>query len=245
MSPLINITYNDDANVQLFTKELAEKSIAFNWKLKKNYFIFGLRQGIDKAIVFDDKKNMIVGMEAIATKSDMEALNGLMDRIIRKYRIQSYNKTIDSSTGEIKNNEFIAIGLPYEERLSKETKNFLKLVYNLEKGKIKQTTTSHKNLIDDSDKKDKDKGQFFRIINKVEDEIPFDCNSQGMERAQNAKETIIREEQNDERNMNEESENTTSCPNCHSINTLLDSRYNGNSTMRCVDCGYTYTVLSV
>ena len=240
MAPLINITYNDDTNVSLFTKELSEKSIAFNWKLKQNYFIFGLRKGVDKAIVFDQDKNILKGLEMIETTSDKTALEDMVKRMINKYNSQSGAKTIDPYTGEIKNNSFIAVGLPYEERLAKNTKNFLHLIYQLEKGRLKPEL-ARKSLIEDNSAANSARGKFWKIMNNEEVGLPLDNNSQGYNRAVSAKSEIIREEIRDERNNNENLIPT--CPSCGSTDYRMhtrEDRVSRNTFYHCTMCGYNY-----
>jgi hypothetical protein len=160
----------------------------------------------------------------------------LMERIIRKYKSQTYNKTIDPITGELKSNEFIAIGLPYNDRIEKKTNRFIKLIYGIEKNKIKQHAVNYKNLIDDSEKPNESKGSLFKILNKVEENIPIDHTSQGAQRATYAKEAIIDEEIRTERENNEE-EPISLCPHCNSGDTVQLT-----GTLRnCRICGRNYT----
>jgi hypothetical protein len=212
MAKLMNISYNDDVNVDFFVKTLTERAMAFNWKIKNNYFLFGMKKGISDTIIFNEKKELLLGQNTIQTTSDKLAIIKLMDRIFSKFG-KITNKNINPNTGEIERTKTIVIGLPYETRIKKNTKEFLEFVYKLEADKLKpETVTScNKNLIEDDFKCDSEKGKLYKYVYNVrteEPEIPngvvFDENSQGARIAEQNKEIILRQEDTVERENSEE-----------------------------------------
>lgn len=211
---LMNISYNDDINVDFFVHTLAERSAAFNWKLKNNYFLFGMKKGVDDILVFNESQELIAGQAAIKTQGDAQALTALMKRITKKF-LTYKSKAIDPITGELEKAKTIVIGLPYMMRADKKPKEFIKLIYKLEENKLKPTKVevSNKQLSDDRMEPDNRKGTFYKYVYgiKIEDpkiEIPgvnFDNRSQGQQIAERNTQAIIQNEINDERNNDETS----------------------------------------
>ena len=209
ISPMVNVSYNDDTNVALFAKDLSEKCLAFNWQLTKAYFLFGLKKGVKDFIIFDDKRNMYSGEGSIKTVLDQKAVKELMDRIIGKYRVTQPSKNINPITGEINPVSFYAIGLPYDIRLEKNTDPMIKNIFALEKSKLNASIldVNNKNIIDDSTNKEL-KGEIAKAyFPEAEDEMTnptIDTDSQGYHKSRDAISEILREEENDERNNQEE-----------------------------------------
>lgn len=212
VTDLMNISYNDDINVDFFVKVLSERSAAFGWKLKHNYFIFGLKKGVDKTLIFNEEHQIMSGKDLIKTASDAEAMDKLMKRISKKF-LQYKSKTIDPITGTIEKIKTIVIGLPYEMRISKKPKEFIKLIYRLEENKLKAepVEVANKNLVDDTGEPDSRKGIFWRYVHGVKieqrEEMPgvvFDDHSQGSQIAARNTQVIIQNEINDEQNNSED-----------------------------------------
>jgi hypothetical protein len=210
---LMNISYNDDINVNLFVHSLAERSAAFNWKLKNSYFLFGMKKGINQIIAFNQDYEILAGKEIIKTTSDASAMDHLMKRILKKF-VGVKSKTIDPITGELEKTKSVVIGLPYELRINKKPKELIKLVYRLEENKIKpeKVESNLKNLHDDMFKSEQDKGEFHKYVYGIKkedskEEVPgvvFDENSQGHQIAERNSNRIIQSEIRDEENNSEE-----------------------------------------
>ena len=208
MANLMNISFNDDKNVESFVKALTERATAFSWKLKNSYFVFGMKKGLETQIVFDQNEKIILGKEIIKTKEDQSALKELIQRISAKF-LKNQQKQINLITGEVEKSNVIIIGLPYQMRVDNKFKDFIKLVHELEEGKLKaeQISSAYKNLINDTDNEDKDKGEVYKYVYGIEEteetqkkEIPYDENSQGARIAQDNREHIINEVIEDEVN---------------------------------------------
>lgn len=213
MVSLMNISYNDDTNVDLFVRSLSERAMAFNWKLKNNYFIFGMKKGINETIVFNQAEELLLGKNLIKTTSDKTAMVELMQRMFSKFQ-KTQNKTINPITGEIEKINLITIGLPYEMRLKKNPKEFIKLVYALEENKLvkEKIETLHKDLLNDNNFPNDKRGNLFKYAHGLEiteekeelKGITFDDYSQGHQIAQDNTQRILNQEREDERENTEE-----------------------------------------
>lgn len=201
MAAMMNISFNDDTNVNLFVRSLSEKAAVFNWKLENNYFIFGLRKGIDETLVFDQNGKIIIGGNIIKTVSDQSAMEELTGRIIRKF-ISGKPRSIDPTTGEIKKVKTTIIGLPYDMRVQKKCDQFVRLVYKLEKTKnLAGKEISYKDLTDDLNVPEEQRSNFYKMIFDIKEpedgligKVPYDEGSQGARIATDNTRIVIHEE---------------------------------------------------
>jgi hypothetical protein len=210
---LMNISYNDDINVDFFVHTLAERSAAFSWKLKNNYFLFGMKKGVNQVLIFNESKELLAGQELIKTTADASAVTALMDRIIRKF-LTTKTRTIDPMTGELEKVKTVVIGLPYEMRINKKPKEFIKLIYRLEENKLKSAKVeiNNKVLVNDDRETDSRKGDFYKYVHGIKPEtsvegtpgVVFDNSSQGARIAERNAMQIVEEEINNERSNNED-----------------------------------------
>lgn len=219
MISLMNISYNDDINVDFFVRSLSERAMAFNWKLKNNYYLFGMKKGIKETIVFNQSEELILGKSMIKTTSDKSAITELMQRIISKF-IRNQTRTINPINGEIEKAEVIVIGLPYEMRIKKNTKEFLKLIYSLEENKLlkEKIETSCKDLPNDDNLSNDKKGNLFKYVHGIEiteeektevKGIVIDRCSQGKQIAEMNTARLLEQEYCDEVNNQEQPINET------------------------------------
>lgn len=172
---VMNIHSNDDTNVVLFAEALKDRVSAFNWKLKNNYFIFGIRKGINSIVAKNLMDDYLAGKEIIKTEMDMQAMDDLFGRMKNKFSINNSNFnntqqiTIDFKTGKPKNTKetSVIIGLPYEMRTKEDIKPFLELIWNIEKGKTSLTKVVNKQegLINDVNDLE-NRGEIYKILNK-------------------------------------------------------------------------------
>lgn len=155
---IMNIHSNDDTNVTLFAEALKDRVSAFNWKLKNNYFIFGIRKGINSIVTKNFIGDYLTGKEIIKTKMDLDSMDDLFDRMRNKFHQNNSEPiqqiVIDFKTGKPKNikENSIIIGLPYEMRTQENIKPFLELIWNIEKGKniLTKIVNKQEELIDDT-----------------------------------------------------------------------------------------------
>ncbi len=206
ISSLVNIAYNEDANVDIFAQRITQTVAAFDLNLKKEYFLYGVRKGINSYIVANKKTEKIIGTDQIQTTSDEQAIKKLVDRMRVKAKEimgeEETTKRLNFKTGkneEIKK-EIILIGIPYEDRMSMKTTKLIELIYDIEKGKIKKPTRNNKNITNDTDLPETEKGHIYKKLNKIEteetalDAIVIDDSSDTSD-AENRIEQITREEE--------------------------------------------------
>jgi hypothetical protein len=174
LSKIYTIDYNNDLNVKTFIDILQQKMAAFNWRLKKQFFFFGIRKGIDEYIVMDNNQKIIKGLEIAKTTSDKKTIEKIMTNMYQKY-IEEYTQDtktkLNFTTGKIEKiaKEVVIIGIPYKDRINLNTKKFTEIVYDVDKGSIKEINSKNE-LINDDDKKEEEKGEIYKIVNKTNKE---------------------------------------------------------------------------
>ena len=128
--------YNpDDSRCVDFAKVLKDKIIAYSWKLKYDYFIFGLRKDIKNYIIMNGHYNILYG-EDIKSNTDLNLAEEIVEKMVMKYKT-SIGK---SSLKKEESNNLILIGIPYEKRINLETKEFISIIHDIEKNKEKIKT---------------------------------------------------------------------------------------------------------
>lgn len=172
----INVSFNNDANVELFSKALVERVAVYDWKLKNAYFLYGLRKGFISFLVNDPEKNLYLGKELIKTQSDYQAIKELAAKMSSKYtqnmpygRNSNLKQLIDELNPNRKTQTFI-IGIPYDTRMDHSINPFISLIYDLEAGKIKPEMSlakAGKELPDDNALPDKERGMTWRLMNEI------------------------------------------------------------------------------
>lgn len=142
ISKMVHIDYNDDAKISEFVNALSLRAGAFNWKLSKQYFIFGLKKGIKDIIVKNNDRQYLTGAEQIKTNSDYDLIERAFEKMTRKYCESNTIPnlmTIDFKTGKaisLRNN-VIFIGLPYQMRIDGKTKEFINTIWKIENNEFK------------------------------------------------------------------------------------------------------------
>jgi len=195
---VMNIHYNDDANVALFAENLKDRVAAFNWKLKNNYFLFGMRKGINEIVAKNMKQEYLTGNNLLKTILDKEQMDRLFNKMNDRFNDRnSFNQgaTIDFTTGKAKDQResSIVIGIPYDSRIKEDIKPFLNFVWALEKGEITKQKMSE--LINDAGDQSK-YGEIFKILTKQNEspqQVVVDSGSNSLRSHNRAVETLISE----------------------------------------------------
>lgn len=220
----IDISYNNDTNVENFSNALSQRVAVYNWRLKNTYFLFGVRKGIEKYIVWDDEENIYTGSDMIKTTGDKDSISTLYRRMMNKYQEATRSqKTTSSAAAILKDLEadtegkLYLIGIPYDERVKLNVNPFLELVHSLESNAMKghALATAHaKDIVDDSAIEFSKKGSIFQVYNKpeTETELAFDEGSGGLQNAINAAEELVQEMERTERRESEEDVENTQTP---------------------------------
>lgn len=123
---LITVQFNPDECVDMFVRAIKHRIVAMNWKLKNNYFLFGLKKGIKEPIVKDKAGRYIFGAEQIKTQMDLYSMNGTFSRMNSRFRT-------NNATANNDNKKEIVIGLPYDLRIKQNTRNIIELIHSIEK----------------------------------------------------------------------------------------------------------------
>lgn len=144
ISKMLHIDYNDDAKVNEFVNALSLRAGAFNWKLSKQYFVFGLKKGIKEIIVKNMQNDYLTGTKQIKTRNDYSLIERAFEKMILKYSQTGSVPnlmTVDFKTGKpisLRNN-MIFIGLPYDMRIEGKTKAFIDMIWQIENNKLSKT----------------------------------------------------------------------------------------------------------
>ena len=207
LKQVMNIHYNNDTNVALFAETFKDRVAAFNWKLKNNYFIFGMRKAMPIIMAKNFKGDYLTGKEVIKTTSDLSEVNNLFDKMTRKFMNgndinMEAGQTIDFTTGKPKDtrNSMIIIGIPYDMRIQENVKPFLSFIWSLEKGEVE--TVNPKNepqLIEDDGEPIEKRGELYKILTKQTEtpqEVILDSNSNSLRRHLETVEAIRYEDAN-------------------------------------------------
>ena len=129
----ISIPYNADTNVEIFATELKKRVINLGWKLKNQYFLFGLRKGVEDFTVFNKSSEKLYDGGQIKTQGDATTIAEVIHRMSSRFQTDA-----DTNTKEERKTQdarHIMVGIPYSMRLANKSKKFIELIYNIEKGK--------------------------------------------------------------------------------------------------------------
>lgn len=138
---LVWVGFNEDMNVRNFVKEIKKRIIGLKWKLENEYYFFGMKKGVTDYIITNKSIELIKGQELIKTVKDQETVTELFKKMKAKMSNTMLNKQANDK-------KIIIVGIPYEERMKENYKNFIEMIYNLEKD-CKTVALERKNLVND------------------------------------------------------------------------------------------------
>lgn len=157
---LFKIPHNPDTNVKDFVDALKKRILAYDWSLKNEYYMFGMRKGIEKPIAMDSNcTGFIVGHEQVKTEMDFKTIRDSFLRM--RERMQR--------TGPMQSGRLVLLGLPYAMRMKKETKEIINLVYEMER-KMPEPVVL-KGLVNDMNVPNEQRGAIFQAYNREENAI--------------------------------------------------------------------------
>lgn len=139
---LFKVPHNPDTNVKDFVDALKKRILAYDWNLKNEYFMFGMKKGIEKPIAMNGNFAFIAGKDQVQTVKDNQAIVGTFQRM--KQRMQrAFSTPADRS---------ILLGLPYDMRMKKDIRPVIDLIYDIERSpeNFKPVMPKTENLIDDT-----------------------------------------------------------------------------------------------
>ena len=132
-APSIYVPYNDDTNVSVFSTELKKRIIALGWKLKNQYFLFGLKRGVKDFIAFDKASKIVYDGGQIKTYNDASVIGDVINRIAPRFQYDPTLRTAKEKTAA--SSSYIMVGIPYDMRIENKTKAFVEFIYDIEQGK--------------------------------------------------------------------------------------------------------------
>lgn len=125
--------YNDDFKVQMFADEITLRKAGLNWKLENEYFLYGLKKGIEGFNAYNDATKRFYAVPTNTPKNESAEVAVRMSARGRTNLQPSLR--IDPKTGKIRNpqkNSVIAIGLPYDIRAKGDVRPLIKLIWDIE-----------------------------------------------------------------------------------------------------------------
>lgn len=134
-----HVPYNDDYNVQLYAKAISDRVAGINWKLNNEYFLFGLKKGIEGFACMRIKEKTF---HSVPTNNPHANTTSSCEKMSKRFEEEIKNLVrIDPKTGKTRRwgvNQ-VVIGIPYGIRAENNTKPLLELIWDIEKGKNKAT----------------------------------------------------------------------------------------------------------
>ena len=176
----ISVPYNpDDSRCIDFSKALKDRIIAYSWKLKHNYFIFGLRKDIKNYIIMNGNYKILNGKD-IKSKSDLNIAEEIAGKMMMKYKTSTEKSSLKKE--ELAN--LILVGIPYEKRINLETKDFISIIHDIENDKEKIKTPEQIQEIENNS----NKGILAKTYNKSQPNIDLINNSSRENQRENEQE---------------------------------------------------------
>lgn len=139
LAKYVPITYNSDDYVESFVRAIKNRVIAYNWKLGRTYFFYGLRKGIDDFIVTDKNFGFYHGHKQIKTQRDLNTIRDSWERMNQKFPV---NGIFDSEEDQKKTkSRYTLVGIPYQLRIEENHRSLIELICELEKKIVPKTVT--------------------------------------------------------------------------------------------------------
>lgn len=146
MKSAFGVYYNNDYNVALYSQAIAERIAAFRWKLKNEYFLYGLKKGVEGFLVADAVRPT-EGTYIVPSKGQtLEECGATLEKVAGKVYHQAQLNTvrIDPKSGHARAgvHQTIMIGLPYQMRVEKDINPLISIIFDLEHGDVKRAKLS-------------------------------------------------------------------------------------------------------
>lgn len=161
LSTFIKVSYNpSDMKTKKFAKAMRETILINSWKLKNEYFIFGIAGDKKSYVVADQDRNLYEGGKLLKTEKDRETMNKMIQKMIRKY--------FETTTEIVENDQqkLYIIGVPLKDRIEDRTDKLIKKIYNIENRKPKGIPIAEIELV--TDKKGKDNEDLKETLKQTE-----------------------------------------------------------------------------
>jgi hypothetical protein len=132
---LSQFAWNEDLHVEQFATALSKRCIALGWKPKHEYFLFGMKKGMDAIVMRNEEGQFLSGTEIMQTKEDYKLIEHKFGRLGKK-ATPVYGRVLNPRTGELtkeKDERRVMIGIPYGMRQKNDIKPLMRLVLSFEK----------------------------------------------------------------------------------------------------------------
>ncbi len=141
------VPYNDDYNMPFMAKAISDRIASLNWKLGNEYFLFGLKKGIDGYAAFHCKEEKFY---AVPKNSPIERTTESSKKMSNRFKeILRSDIRIDPKNGKVRiwGNNQIIIGIPYDVRVENNVKGLINLIHDIERGTLKTKNASEFEVI--------------------------------------------------------------------------------------------------
>lgn len=132
---LSQFAWNDDVNVESFATALSKRCIALGWKPHHEYFLFGMKKGIDEIVIRNEAGEFVAGHDVFKTIDDYRAFQDKFAKLENRVR-PMYGQFIHPRTGEIvKDGELkrVMVGIPYSQRKKGDIRPLIRTILRFEK----------------------------------------------------------------------------------------------------------------
>lgn len=133
------IPYNDDYNVEIYSKAITERIATLGWDIKNEYFLYGLKKGIKGFSAAKINNGEYFSIPDNALQKDVVAAVEKMKNRFLNIRGLANGTRVDPKTGKCRsgNVDAIVIGIPYDIRVEKDIKPLINLIWRIERKDIK------------------------------------------------------------------------------------------------------------
>lgn len=138
LNSTLSMPYNNDYNVEMYAKALAERTAALQWQLKHEYFLYGLKKGVEGFAIARVNSEEFFAVPTNALAQDVvHGANKMKQRFMQVKGLANGTK-IDPKTGKVRkgNVDAIVIGIPYDIRVEGNTKPLIEFIWKIERGTL-------------------------------------------------------------------------------------------------------------
>lgn len=150
LTHLISVSCGDELNVDQFALELKKRILAYNWKPRFNYYLFGIKEGVKDHVVISPSATVLAGAEQTKSQEDKDWLSLLSRKIASRLLLK------EGASKYFPDNKItLGVGIPYAYRMALNTKPFIEKIIELEKkqkldSSDQTATTQEPASVDDS-----------------------------------------------------------------------------------------------
>lgn len=138
LNSTLSMPFNNDYNVEMYAKALAERTAALQWQLKNEYFLYGLKKGIEGFAAAKVNVEEFYTVPTNASAQDVvHSTNKMKERFLSVKGLANGTR-INPKTGKVRkgNVDAVVIGLPYGIRVEKNIKPLIELIWRIERGTL-------------------------------------------------------------------------------------------------------------